>query len=85
MVIWLNEVHVFLIVYKMVSKEEQLDYKITWQIFIICHEFKPTIPRQKVGLKKGILKNHKGKDGTISADRAEIRLQLSWTLQKVAG
>ena len=36
---------VFLIVYKMGSKEERLDCKITKQIFIICHVFEPAIPR----------------------------------------
>ena len=30
---------------QMVSKEERSDCKITWQIFIICHVFEPTIPR----------------------------------------
>ena len=38
-----------------------------------------------MGLKKGISENRRGKDGTISSEGTEIRLQLSRILQKVGG
>ena len=67
----------------MTSKDEQSDCEITRQFFIICHVFEPTILRQKLGPKKCISENRKGKNGTISAEGTEIRLQLPRTLQKL--
>ena len=69
----------------MASKEERSDCKITWQIFIICHVFEPTILRYELGLKKVRSENREGKHGTTSAEGTEIKPQLSRSLQKVGG